>query len=38
MQCHEHEFAMEQLHQPDLHLGDARLLAGRFQLVEAWSG
>ena len=35
VQSHEQQFAMPQLHQPDLHLADPRLSARSFKLVSA---
>jgi hypothetical protein len=35
VECDEHQVTVEQLHQPDLHLGDPHVSAGRFELLFA---
>jgi hypothetical protein len=35
VECDEHQVTVEQLHQPDLHLGDAHMPAGRFEQLFA---
>src|SRR5258708_30515968 len=37
VECHEHQVAVEHLHQPDLHPGDPHMSAGRFELLFARS-